>query len=62
MPNAKEIVLEILKKLPDDCTIEDIQYQLFVAERIQKAIKRAEREGTIPHEEVEKRFEQWLTE
>ncbi|OAG26710.1 hypothetical protein [Thermodesulfatator autotrophicus] len=61
MFNAKEITMEILKKLPDDCTIEDIQYQLFVVEKIQKSIKRTEEEGTISHKEVEKKFEQWLT-
>lgn len=55
MINAKEITLEILKRLPDDCTIEDIQYQLFVVSKIQKSMERIEEEGTISHEEVEKK-------
>ncbi len=62
MINAKEITREILKKLPDNCTIEDIQYELYVVEKIRKGLERAETEETIPHEDVEKRFKKWLLE
>ncbi len=62
MNTVKEEVKTLLEKLPDDCTIEDIQYHLYVLEKIQKGIERAEKEGTISHEEAEKRLNKWLTE
>lgn len=62
MNTVKEGVKTLLEKLPDDCTIEDIQYHLCVLEKIQKGIERAEKEGTISHEEVKKRLSKWLKE
>ncbi len=56
MNTAKEEVRVLLDKLPDDCTFEDIQYHLYVVEKIQRGIERAEKEGTVTQGEVEKRF------
>ena len=60
MNTAKDEVKSLINKLPN-CTIEDIQYHLYVIEKIQKGIERAEREGTVSHEDVEKQFSRWLT-
>jgi len=61
MNTAKDEVKSLLKKLPDNCTIEDIQYHLYVIEKIQRGIERAEKEGTVSQEDVEKRFSRWTT-
>ncbi len=61
MNTAKEEVKLLLNKLPDDCTIEDIQYHLYVIEKIQRGIDRAKEEGTVSQEKVEKRFAKWTT-
>ena len=58
MKTAKEEIRSLIDKLPDDCTIEDIQYHLYVVEKIQRGIKRAEKEGTLSQEEVKKEFQQ----
>ena len=34
MDTAKEEVKSLLNKLPDDCKLEDIQYHLYVVEKI----------------------------
>jgi hypothetical protein len=54
---VKEEVKSLLSKLPDDCTYEDVQYHLYVIEKIHRGIRRAESEGAIPQEEVEKHFD-----
>ena len=61
MNTAKDEVKSLLEKLPDNCTIEDIQYHLYVIEKIRKGIERAEKEGTVSQEDVEKRFSRWPT-
>lgn len=61
MDSAKEEVKSLLSKLPDDCTLEDIQYHLYVIEKIQRGMERAEKEGTMSQEEVEKKFSKWTT-
>ncbi len=56
MNTTKEEVQSLLKKLPDNCSLEDVQYHLYVIEKIQRGIKRAEHEGTISQKEAEKRL------
>jgi len=62
MQTAKEEVYSVLERLPDDCTLEDIQYHIYVIEKIQRGIERASAEGTIPQAEVEQRLRKWTTE
>ena len=59
MKTAKEEVRTLLDKLPDNCTIEDIQYHLYVVEKIQRGIERAGKEGTLSQDEVERKFSKW---
>lgn len=55
MSTAKE-VQALLSKLSDDCSLEDIQYHLYVIEKLSIGLEAAETEGRIPQEEVEQRF------
>jgi len=58
---TKDEVQSLLQKLPDDCTLEDIQYHLYVIGKIRKGIERAETEGAVPQEEVERRLSKWTS-
>ena len=62
MSTAKEEVEALLSKLPDDCSIEDIQYHLYVIDKVRKGLEAADSQGTISQEEVEQRLGKWLTE
>jgi len=61
MSTAKDEVEALLEKLPDECTLEDIQYHLYVVEKIRHSLAAAEQDGTIPQEEAEGRLRKWLT-
>ena len=61
MNTAKEEVQSLLSKLPDDCSLEDIQYHLYVIEKVRNGLEAAEVQGTVSQEEVEQRFSRWLT-
>jgi predicted transcriptional regulator len=60
MLTAKEEVMEILKGLPDNSTLEQIQYHLYVRQKIERGIKDIEQGRTYTQEEVERRMEKWL--
>ena len=60
MPIAKKQVMKVIKSLPDDCTIEDIQYRLYVLEKVAQGIRAIDEGRVVPHEEVEKRVRKWL--
>jgi hypothetical protein len=62
MSTAKEEVEALLSKLPDDCSIEDIQYHLYVIGKVRHGLEAADSQGTVPQEEVEQRLGKWLTE
>ena len=61
MNAAKETVRDILNFLPDDCSLQDVQYHLYVVEKIRSSIARAEQEGTLSQKDVEKKLEKWLS-
>ncbi len=42
MQTAKQEVHEILNRLPEDCSLEDIQYHLYVLQKIECGLKDAE--------------------
>ena len=58
---AKQEVRSLLQKLPNDCSLEDIQYHLYVIEKINKGLSRAKREGVISQKDVEKRLGKWIS-
>lgn len=62
MSTAKEEVQSLISKLPDDCSLEDIQYHLYVIEKVRNGLEVAESQGAISQEEVEQRLGKWLTE
>ena len=49
---TKERVLRLLEGLPDDCSIEDVLYHLYVIRSIDRGLSDADAGKTIPHEEV----------
>ena len=49
---TKETVRDLLDKLPDDCTLEDVLYHLYVLQAIDRGLAEAEAGRTIPHEQV----------
>lgn len=61
MSTAKDDVKALLDKLPDDCSLEDIQYHLYVVEKINKGIKRANQEGTLSQDKVERKLAKWIS-
>lgn len=62
MSTAKTEVQQLLNKLPDDCSLEDIQYHLYVIEKVRNGLEVADTQGTVSQEELEQRLGKWLTE
>ena len=56
--NVREAVLDIAKKLPDDCSWEDVMYQVYVRQKIQAGLDDAENGRVVSDEEVFAEFGQ----
>jgi hypothetical protein len=58
---TKQTVQQILDRLPDDCTIDDVLYHLYVVHSVERGLAEADAGRTIPHEQVvEDLRKKWL--
>ena len=60
METAKEEVRRILDLLPDDATLEDIQYRIYVRQAITAGLRDVEQGHVVSQEEVERRMTRWI--
>lgn len=61
MSSAKDQIESLMATLPDDCTLEDIQYHLYVIQKIRHGAELAETQGTLTQEEVQSLLHKWTT-
>ena len=54
MKEAKDQVRALLERMPDNCTLDDILYHLYVIQEVEKGRAQARAGNVIPHDEVEK--------
>ncbi len=59
MGTAKDEVRRILEKVPDDATLEDIQYHIYVREKIERGLKDVKEGRVLTQEEIESRMLKW---
>ncbi len=60
MQTAKQEVNRLLGTLTDGCSLEDIQYHLYVLQKIERGLADADKGNVHTQEEVEKRMAKWL--
>lgn len=60
MKTAKEEVKKMLEKISDDATFEDIQYHIYVREKIERGLKEVREGKTLSHKEMKRRMSRWL--
>ena len=60
MVAVKQKAQEMIQNLPNNCTYEDIQYHLYVVEKVKNGINRAESGETSSHEKAKQRMAKWL--
>lgn len=56
----KEIALETIRALPDDCSLEDIAERIKFMVEVKKGLDQLEGGEGIPHDEVKKQLASWL--
>jgi hypothetical protein len=60
MSVVKDEVASLLERLPDDASIEDVQYHLYVVKKVRNGLDAARTEGTVTQEKAEERLGKWL--
>jgi len=58
--NIKDQIISFIKTLPDDITLEDIMYHLYVREKIFRGIKDADECKKVSNEKAKEIIEKWF--
>jgi hypothetical protein len=56
MPSAKEVVIDFIKNLPDNLSVEEIAHKLYINEKLNKAQMQMENGNYVTHEEANERM------
>ena len=58
---AKQAVRALLDRLPDDCSVEDVLYHVYVLQAVERGQAEVAAGRTIPNEEVDRAMRRkWL--
>jgi len=58
---VKATIRALLDRLPDDCTIDDVLYHIYVLQEIAHGLRDVDEGRTTPHDVVRERLRQkWL--
>ena len=55
----KEMVMDAVRELPEEATLEDILEQIKILAVLQRSAEAADAGQVIPHEEVKKKVTSW---
>lgn len=59
MNAAKEEAIRVIQSLPDDCTMEDIHYHLYVREKIRRGQAAADAVEVVSQADIERLVKEW---
>ena len=54
--NVKERLLDAVRELPDDATVEDAMERLYFLAKVENGLQQAEAGKTVSHEEAKRRL------
>ena len=58
--NIKDQIVSFIKKLPDDISLEDIMYHLYVREKIFNSIKESDEGKKVSNKKAKEIIEKWF--
>jgi predicted transcriptional regulator len=58
--STKDQLLDMIRKMPDDLTIEDVMQELYVRQKIEAGLLQIDQGETVSHDEVKASLARWL--
>ena len=58
--SPKQAARRLVERLEDDASFEDIQYELYVVQQIERGLRDVEGGRTVSHEDARGRLGRWL--
>jgi len=57
----KQSVIEMIERLPDDSSVEDIMAELYFRQKVDEGLRQLDAGEGIEHEEARQRLAKWLS-
>ena len=58
--NPKTVALRIIGSMSDDSSLEDIMYELFFRQRVDRGLEELRQGSTVSQDDVKRSLAQWL--
>ena len=58
--SPKQAARRLVDRLDDDASFEDIQYELYVVQQVERGLQDVEEGRTVSHEDARSRLDRWL--
>ena len=58
--SPKQAARRLVERLADDASFEDIQYELYVVQKVERGLRDVEDGRTTPHDQARARLSRWL--
>jgi predicted transcriptional regulator len=59
--SAKDAILEMIRRLPDDVTVADVMAELYFRQKVDEGLRQLDAGQGIDHDEAKKRLGPWLS-
>jgi predicted transcriptional regulator len=60
MQTAKDEVREILRQIPDHISLDEIQYQIYVWQKVREGLEAEKVGDVVPQSELKARISRWV--
>ena len=60
MEATKQDILKLIERMPDDASVEDIIYELYLRATVEKGQEDIRQDRTLSHSEVMEDIREWL--
>ncbi len=58
---TKQAVIELIQRLPDEATVDDIMAELFFRRKVDAGLRQLDAGQGVDHEEAKQRLSKWLS-
>lgn len=56
----KKVALKVIERMPEDASLEDLMYELYFRQRVDRGLRELERNKTVSHADVKRSVSRWL--
>jgi len=58
--SPKQVALKMIEQMPPDASLENIMYELYFRQRVDRGLQEFDAGKTISHQEMKKSLAKWL--